>query len=127
MNQALTTLADSIAARFGGQVLRVESRCGELTFEVTPAALRAVCGVLRDDPEYRFEQLIDLCGVDYSLYGQDEWNTDTATFRGFSRGVQRDHTPSLTRPAADLSQQAGRGEETRFAVVYHLLSVTHNR
>ncbi len=85
MNQALTTLADSIAARFGGQVLRVESRCGELTFEVAPAALRAVCGVLRDDPEYRFEQLIDLCGVDYSLYGQDEWNTDTATFRGFSR------------------------------------------
>jgi NADH-quinone oxidoreductase subunit C len=129
MNQALTTLADSIAARFGGQVLRVESRCGELTFEVAPAALRAVCGVLRDDPEYRFEQLIDLCGVDYSLYGQDEWNTDTATFRGFSRGVQRTLTPSLT---PSLSREAGEGAGTagegrRFAVVYHLLSVTHNR
>jgi NADH-quinone oxidoreductase subunit C len=127
MNQALTTLAESIAARFGEQARRVESRCGELTFEVAPAALRAVCSVLRDDPEYRFEQLVDLCGIDYSRYGQDEWNTDTATFRGFSRGVQRTLTPALSRPAADLSQQAGRGEEGRFAVVYHLLSVTHNR
>jgi NADH-quinone oxidoreductase subunit C len=126
MNQALTTLADSITARFGGLVLRVESRCGEVTFEVAPASLREVCAVLRDDPEYRFEQLIDLCGVDYSIYGQDEWNSETATFRGFSRGREA-LTPALTRPAADLSQQAGRGEERRFAVVYHLLSVTHNR
>ena len=78
--------------------MRVESRCGELTFEVAPAALRAVCGMLRDDPEYRFEQLIDLCGVDYSLYGQDEWNTDTATFRGFSRGPLPAPHPACGRP-----------------------------
>jgi NADH-quinone oxidoreductase subunit C len=123
MNQALTTLADSIAARFDGQVQRVESRCGEITFEVTPARLRDVCVVLRDDPGYRFEQLIDLCGVDYSQYGQDEWNTDTATFRGFSRG----RAPSAARAAGEGSGTAGEGEGKRFAVVYHLLSVTHNR
>jgi NADH-quinone oxidoreductase subunit C len=123
MNQALTTLADSIAARFDGQVQRVESRCGEITFEVTPAKLRDVCVVLRDDPEYRFEQLIDLCGVDYSQYGQDEWNTDTATFRGFSRG----RTPSASRAAGEGTGTADEGEGRRFAVVYHLLSVTHNR
>jgi NADH-quinone oxidoreductase subunit C len=136
MNQALEQLAESISGRFAGQVTRVESRCGELTFEVAPAALVAVCTTLRDEADWSFEQLIDLCGVDYSLYGVDEWNTETATFRGFSRGVNRVApagalasalSPALTRPAADLSHQDGRGEERRFAVVYHLLSVKHNR
>jgi NADH-quinone oxidoreductase subunit C len=116
MNQALEQLAESISGRFAGQVTRVESRCGELTFEVAPAALVAMCTALRDEADWSFEQLIDLCGVDYSLYGVDEWNTETATFRGFSRGVNR-----------VLSHQDGRGEERRFAVVYHLLSVKHNR
>ena len=88
MNQALEQLAETISGRFAGQVARVDSRCGELTFEVAPAALLAVCQALRDEADWHFEQLIDLCGVDYVSYGQDEWNTDTATFRGFSRGRQ---------------------------------------
>jgi NADH-quinone oxidoreductase subunit C len=119
MNQALEQLAETISGRFAGQVARVESRCGELTFEVAPTALLTVCRALRDESEWNFEQLIDLCGVDYVSYGQDEWNTDTATFRGFSRG--RD----ALSPA--LSHEAGAGEGRRFAVVYHLLSVQHNR
>jgi NADH-quinone oxidoreductase subunit C len=96
---------------------------------------------LRDEADWSFEQLIDLCGVDYSLYGVDEWNTETATFRGFSRGVNRAApagahapalSPALTRPAAPaltpaLSREVGEGEAKRFAVVYHLLSVKHNR
>jgi NADH-quinone oxidoreductase subunit C len=134
MNQALEQLAESISGRFAEQVTRVPSRCGELTFEVASAALVAVCTALRDESEWSFEQLIDLCGVDYSQYGVDEWNTDTATFRGFSRGRQTAAltpaalTPAaLTRTSSDLSQQAGRGEEGRFAVVYHLLSLKHNR
>jgi len=153
MNQALEQLAESISGRFTGQVTRVPSRCGELTFEVAPAALVAVCTALRNEAAWSFEQLIDLCGVDYSQYGIDEWNTDTATFRGFSRGRQASTEPqmeraalpdaealtptlshasagegaaALTRTSSDLSQQAGRGEK-RFAVVYHLMSVRHNR
>jgi NADH-quinone oxidoreductase subunit C len=122
MNQALEQLAETISGRFAGQLARVESRCGELTFEVAPAALLNVCQALRDEAGWSFEQLIDLCGVDYVSYGQDEWNTDTATFRGFSRGRQ-----TLSRPAADLAQQPGEGEQRRFAVVHHLLSVKHNR
>jgi NADH-quinone oxidoreductase subunit C len=114
MNQALEQLAETISGRFAGQVARVDSRCGELTFEVTPAALLAVCQALRDEADWSFEQLIDLCGVDYVTYGRDEWNTDTATFRGFSRG-------------RDALVPAGEGVERRFAVVYHLLSVKHNR
>jgi NADH-quinone oxidoreductase subunit C len=132
MNQALEQLADTISGRFAGQVVRVESRCGELTFEVAPTALRTVCQALHDEAGWNFEQLIDLCGVDYVSYGQDEWNTDTATFRGFSRGRDAG-SATLSRPEAGLSHQAGRGEvagegaDKRFAVVYHLLSVKHNR
>ena len=122
MNQALEQLAETISGRFAGQVARVESRCGELTFEVAPTGLLAVCQALRDEADWSFEQLIDLCGVDYAAYGQDEWNTDTATSSGFSRGRQ-----PLDRLAAGLSPQTGEGEQRRFAVVHHLLSVKHNR
>jgi NADH-quinone oxidoreductase subunit C len=125
MNQALEQLAESISDRFAGQVTRVESRCGELTFEVAPAALVVMCTALRDEADWSFEQLIDLCGVDYSLYGVDEWNTETATFRGFSRGVNRVLPAGALTPT--LSREAGEGEAKRFAVVYHLLSVKHNR
>jgi NADH-quinone oxidoreductase subunit C len=122
MNQALEQLAETISGRFAGLVSRVESRCGELTFEVAPTGLLTVCQALRHEPDWNFEQLIDLCGVDYASYGQDEWNTDTATFRGFSRGRE-----TAAHPATDLARQSGAGGPTRFAVVYHLLSVRHNR
>ena len=44
-------------------------RLGEITVEVAPAAYLETCLKLRDDPALRFEQVIDLCGVDYSTYG----------------------------------------------------------
>src|SRR5690606_12227483 len=51
----------------------------------------SACALLRDDPSLRFEQLVDLCGVDYSDYREGEW------------------------------------QGQRFAVVYHLLSVSLNQ
>ena len=141
MNQALEAIAEQISARFGDKVGRIASRCDELTFEVAAESLVELCTALRDEPEWSFEQLSDLCGVDYLQHGRSEWNTDTATFRGFSRGVDRGTRGALAfergevaqmadiaRPAADFSQPAGKGEEDRrFAVVYHLLSIKHNR
>jgi NADH-quinone oxidoreductase subunit C len=44
-------------------------RLGELTVEVPPAAYLATCLTLRDSAGLRFEQAMDLCGVDYSTYG----------------------------------------------------------
>jgi len=44
-------------------------RLGELTIEVAAASYLATCQRLRDEPALRFEQLMDLCGVDYSSYG----------------------------------------------------------
>jgi len=122
MNQALEQLAEEISARFGGKVARVTSTCGELTFEVAAEAIVEVCTALRDEAQWSFEQLIDLCGVDYLQYGRDEWNTETATFRGFSRGVARPLTPTLSSEAGE----AGEGADRRFAVVYHLLSIKTN-
>src|SRR5512139_481258 len=115
MNQALEQLAEEISARFAGKVARVPSTCGELTFEVAAEAIVEVCNALRDEAHWSFEQLIDLCGVDYLQYGRDEWNTETATFRGFSRGVSR------------VSPEGAADEPKRFAVVYHLLSIKTNR
>ena len=48
-------------------------RIGEITVEVAPGAYYDTCLKLRDAPELRFEQLIDLCGVDYSTYGDRPW------------------------------------------------------
>jgi NADH-quinone oxidoreductase subunit C len=128
MSQALEQIAESLAARFEGKLRRVPSICGELTFEVDSTALGEICTALRDVPEWKFEQLIDLTGVDYLEYGQVEWNTETATSSGFSRGKALTR-PSHTSPASvgEVARSAGEGSERRFAVVYHLLSVTHNR
>jgi len=126
MSEATENLAGLVLAHCGGALARVPSRCGELTFEVPAAQLVATCLALRDQPELRFEQLTDLAGVDYLHFGRDEWNTDTATSAGFSRGRE-----ALTRPSGTLSHEMGEGRaeggERRFAVVYHLLSVAHNR
>jgi NADH-quinone oxidoreductase subunit C len=44
-----------------------------LTLEVKPADYLETAQTLRDHPELRFEQLLDLCGVDYSTYGDRPW------------------------------------------------------
>jgi NADH-quinone oxidoreductase subunit C len=111
------TLAARIDERFGDQVTRVASSCRELTIEVGKDDLIAVATALRNDPEFGFEMLMDVCGVDYLNYGSSEWTTSSATDSGFSRGVQR---PPVILDEAD--EFDGR----RFAVVYHLLSIRHN-
>ena len=117
MSSRIETLASTVEARFGNRLKRVASRTGEAVFELAATGdLREVCLELRDAPECAFEQLIDLTGVDYLDYGRDEWRTATATRSGFSRGVIRDRSRTDAEPP----------RKERFAVAYHLLSVTHN-
>jgi NADH-quinone oxidoreductase subunit C len=126
MSDALEHLAGALLARFGDTLSRVPSRCRELTFEVPAANLVDTCRALRDEAEWRFEQLIDLTGVDYLDYGRVEWDTQGATSSGFSRG--RRPSDSLSRNAGEgWGEGRGEGSDRRFAVVYHLLSVAHNR
>ncbi|BAI72784.1 NADH dehydrogenase I chain C [Azospirillum sp. B510] len=63
--QALKELGDVIAAKIGGDVLKVEVRLGELMVTVKRPAILAVLTTLRDDPATRFEQLTDITAVDY--------------------------------------------------------------
>ncbi|MGQ0593147.1 MAG: NADH-quinone oxidoreductase subunit C [Gammaproteobacteria bacterium] len=112
------TLAARLEQRFGDR-LKCKLAVGQVTAELAAEDLVEVCRALRDEPELRFEQLVDVCGVDYSAYGQADWLTEDASASGFSRGVS---ARSYRETAAESTP-----ERSRFAVVYHLLSVTHNR
>jgi NADH-quinone oxidoreductase subunit C len=117
MTDPYETLEARIVERFADQVTRIASSCGELTIEVAKDDLVAVAMALRNEPEFGFDMLMDVCGVDYLLYGESEWTTSSATDSGFSRGVQR-------RPV--ILDEADTFDGRRFAVVYHLLSLRQN-
>ena len=69
MSPNLEILAQQIGAVLGERVTELKSALGELTLMVRAADYLDVAMTLRDHPELKFEQLIDLCGVDYSCYG----------------------------------------------------------
>jgi len=117
LSKRYQALEAGIWARFGEQLTQVPSTCGELTYELEKSALAEVGTALRDEPEFAFETVVDICGVDYLRYGEAEWQTRDASSSGFSRGVQRE----VIVPDADTVF-----DPRRFAVVYHLLSVTNN-
>jgi NADH-quinone oxidoreductase subunit C len=112
----LEALAEAIAAALPGKLTSVANHTGELTYEVPADELLAVAALLRDAPSLKFEMCMDVCGVDYLSHGRDEWNTQSATSSGFSRGVARG------------GQRVGElAPGRRFAVVYHLLSIALNQ
>jgi len=111
------TLAARIDVRFGEQMRRVASTCRELTYELDKDDLLAIATALRNEADFGFEMLVDVCGVDYLSYGSNEWTTESASGTGFSRGVE------LNPVILDESDEF---DSRRFAVVYHLLSIQNN-
>lgn len=91
MSSRLEKLVASLEATLGEKMRALHRQVGEITVEVQPTDLLEVCVALRDGVGLKFEQLIDLCGVDYSAYGEGAW------------------------------------QGQRYAVVYHLLSVSLNQ
>jgi len=87
---SIAALAESLKTTFADKVVELVDANGELTLVVRAADLLSVSDALRDLPTLKFEQLIDLCGLDYRDYGN------------------------------------GRHQGLRYAVVYHLLSVSLN-
>jgi NADH-quinone oxidoreductase subunit C len=87
---SIAALAESLRTTIADKVVDMVDTGGELTLIVHAGDLLSVAGGLRDRPELKFEQLIDLCGVDYRDYG------------------------------------IGPRDGLRYAVVYHLLSVSLN-
>ena len=103
----LSALRADLTGLLGDRLTGVEERLGELTIVVKADVMLDVLQRLRDTPALRFEQMMDLCGVDYSTYGSDV-SEGGAYF------------------ASDLAPADTGVHPHRFAVVYHLLSVAHN-
>jgi NADH-quinone oxidoreductase subunit C len=70
MTPRLQRLHDALRHVLGERIASLTERHGELTLAVRPAEYLTVARTLRDHAELRFEQLMDLCGVDYSTYGE---------------------------------------------------------
>ena len=73
MSSKLDSLQDALAAQLGARVKKLERAFGELTLTVAAADYAEAATILRDHPHLAFEQLIDLCGVDYSSYRDVPW------------------------------------------------------
>jgi NADH-quinone oxidoreductase subunit C len=70
MSPKLQRLHDAAKNALGPWIVSLQERIGELTLVVKAADYREAARTLRDHPDLRFEELIDLCGVDYSTYGE---------------------------------------------------------
>jgi len=70
MTVKLQRLQDAVRNALGPWVASLDERLSEVTLLVRPADYREAARALRDHPDLRFEELIDLCGVDYSTYGE---------------------------------------------------------
>jgi len=66
-------LKDTISLALGDKVKRIDVALGEVTLVVRAADYLAAMQTLRDAPGCKFEQLVDLCGVDYSAYRDTDW------------------------------------------------------
>lgn len=87
----LEQLKQHLQEVLGDSIVRMDEGVGELSIECKPACLLEVCNLLRDHKLLKFEQLIDLCGMDYVDHGEGTWSG------------------------------------SRYATVYHLLSVSLNQ
>jgi NADH-quinone oxidoreductase subunit C len=119
LTEHIEALARQVEAQLQSRATRVPALATELTIEVAAAALLEAAHILRN--ALAFDTLIDVTVVDYSQFRLETWQTHSASSTGFSRGrippaPAEEHTPP-PRPAAGA----------RFAVVYHLLSVSANQ
>ena len=117
------TLSENLTQVFASKLQANVVAKGEVTIEVTTMDLLQVCEKLRDHEQFAFEILLDVCGVDYSAYGQAEWSTDQSSC-GFSRGVS-EASHGYMRFGDELPQT--KNTRPRFAAVYHLLSIKNNQ
>ena len=123
-NSSLKQHADDLQQHFGDKIDSLIFEFDEITIDVSPDNLLAVCTVLRDDSRFGYEQLVDLCGVDYSQLGECEWDTGDASSTGFSRAVDSN---SMGRLVFGDELEGVESDKPRFASVIHLISYANNR
>ena len=74
VSPAPEAVRDAVAAALGDKAKRIDLKLGEVTVIVTPANYLEAALILRNHPACKFEQLLDLCGVDYSEYRMGDWD-----------------------------------------------------
>lgn len=110
----LQELQTHLSKHYAQQIVSLVVR-DMIEIEVDASDIKAVCQSLRDDPALNFSQLMDLCGVDYLDYGITQWRQEFDTTNNFNRAVNTSNT--LRKKTWGKS---------RYAVVYHLLSIENN-
>ncbi len=73
MSAKLEMLSQNLQTHFGDNLKSLNFALGEITIEVAAADYLSVMAALRNEPDLQFEELVDLCGVDYSTYGEGAW------------------------------------------------------
>ncbi len=124
MTEGSPRLAERLDARFGARIARTLEERGEVTLEVAAENWLEVARALRDERDLRFEQLVDLCGVDYLGYGVGEWDTTGVSTGGFSRGVEGSGPGRFNWGEAPTGSAV---PARRYAAVVHLLSLANNQ
>ena len=124
MTDSSRQLAEKLQQHFGETLSSVVDSVGEVTLEFASDKLLEVATALRDEADFSFEILLDVCGVDYLGYGKDEWVTEGSSASGFSRGVDPATAGHLKAVTEDTGTAAW---PKRFAAVYHLLSIRNNQ
>jgi NADH-quinone oxidoreductase subunit C len=115
MSEKMEKFHTQLRDYFDNKLIASTFHQNEITLEIEPQYLVDMLTSLKQEDDFCFEELIDLCGIDYLQFGKADWETEQTTSTGFSRGVTKDvYDDGLNKP-------------TRFAVVYHLLSLKHNR
>ncbi|NML14609.1 NADH-quinone oxidoreductase subunit C [Azohydromonas caseinilytica] len=74
MTTSLDNLQSALESALGNKIKAFKRDRGEITITVSAADYMDAARVLRDDARLKFEQLLDLCGVDYSTYKDQPWD-----------------------------------------------------
>lgn len=74
MSARLELLCQNLHNVLGDRIAGIKTAAGEVTIEVAATHYIDAARTLRDHPDLRFEQLIDLSGVDYSAWGDEGWS-----------------------------------------------------
>jgi len=131
------TLAATLQSVLGDRIAGVSTVLGEVTVVVKPESLLPAMTILRDGAGLKFDQLMDLCGVDYGSYGEVAWTGTPMSEGGAGTPLggpapETDRSPAIDEHAPKSAEGRKRERElippgARFAVVYHLLSVALNQ
>lgn len=115
INSKFNELQSLITSNFNSSVSIMLSKLDEVVLETDVSNLESLCFFLKTNKEFKFEQLVDLCCVDFSTFGSVNWDTSYSTENSYCRGV-------------DVSYELKNivKEKQRFCLIYHLLSYSRN-